>query len=340
MKVSGRCPVWHQMAVGMGCLLALLCIPVYGESTDLLSDTPCGLQSAEATSLMLKGNYEEALATYRRAGKSYASQNDTVSQLYITCFLYPQMEALEQLHRPEEALAMAQRIMVVKDAVIARYKKSHNQPVEVSTPTATSPAEMRDMLLGMLAVLLLCALFGFLYYRRVIRRKNRAQVETIDRLMRYKRMVYGYSDKVLKPDQDTACALRSYLTQDKVSEDERLFGKVVKAIVDKKLYLNPGLSRDDIIAEVYVPKNKFAQLFQRYVGMSFNRYINSLRMDEAVALLCEHPEYTIESISTACGMSSMQTFYRVFIETYGLTPTEYRRMWLLESAAGNAETDA
>ena len=108
--------------------------------------------------------------------------------------------------------------------------------------------------------------------------------------------------------------------------------------MDKKLYLNPGLSRDDIIAEVYVPKNKFAQLFQRYVGMSFNRYINSLRMDEAVALLCEHPEYTIESISTACGMSSMQTFYRVFIETYGLTPTEYRRMWQLETAAENTET--
>ena len=67
MKVSGRCPVWHQMAVGMGCLLALLCIPVYGESTDLLSDTPCGLQSAEATTLMLKGNYEEALANNRKA---------------------------------------------------------------------------------------------------------------------------------------------------------------------------------------------------------------------------------------------------------------------------------
>ncbi|MGM9699969.1 MAG: helix-turn-helix transcriptional regulator, partial [Prevotella sp.] len=324
------------MAVGMVCLWAMVCIPVYGESSDLFSDTPCGLQSAEATSLMLKGEYEEALATYRKAEKSYASQNDTVSQLYITCFLYPQMEALEQLHRPEEALAMARRIMIVKDALIARYKKSHNQPVEVSTATPASLAEVRDMLLGMLAVLLLCALFGFLYYRRIIRRKNRAQVEMIDRLMRYKRMVYGYSDKVLKPDQETACALRSYLTQNKVDEDERLFGQVVKAIVDKKLYLNPGLSRDDVIAEVYIPKNKFAQLFQRFAGKSFNRYINSLRMDEAVTLLCEHPEYTIESISTACGMSSMQTFYRVFIETYGLTPTEYRRMWQLESAAGNA----
>lgn len=340
MIVFGRCPVWHHEVVGIICFLAMLCIPAYSEPLDLLSDTPCGLQSAEATSLMLKGKYDEALAAYRKAERSYASKNDTVSQLYITCFLYPQMEALEQLHRPDEALEMARRIMTVKDAVIARYRKRANQPEEVCTPTTASPAEIRDTLLGMLAVLLLGVVCSFLYYRRLIRRKNKAQIEMIDRLMRYKRMVYGYSDKVLKPDQETASALRSYLTQNKVEEDERLFGQVAKAIVDKKLYLNPGLSRDDVIAEVYVPKNKFAQLFQRFAGMSFNRYINSLRMDEAVALLCEHPEYTIESISTACGMSSMQTFYRVFIETYGLTPTEYRRMWQLETAAGNAENDA
>ena len=340
MNVLGRCPVWHQMAVAMVCLWAVVCIPVYGESSDLLSDTPCGLQSAEATGLMLKGKYEQALATYRRAEQSYASQNDTVSQLYITCFLYPQMEALEQLYRPEEALAMARRIIVVKDCIIARYRKSGKQPVRECTYQGACSVDVRNMLLVMLLMVVVGALGGFLYYNRIIRRKNRAQVEMIDRLMRYKRMVYGYSDKVLKPDQETASALRSYLTQNKVEEDERLFGQVVKAIVDKKLYLNPGLSRDDVIAEVYIPKNKFAQLFQRFAGMSFNRYINSLRMDEAVALLCEHPEYTIESISTACGMSSMQTFYRVFFETYGLTPTEYRRMWQIESEAGKSGTDA
>lgn len=37
-----------------------------------------------------------------------------------------------------------------------------------------------------------------------------------------------------------------------------------------------------------------------------------------------HPDYTIEAISQECGMASVQTFYRVFGEQTGMSPSEYR----------------
>ena len=60
------------------------------------------------------------------------------------------------------------------------------------------------------------------------------------------------------------------------------------------------------------------------MGTSFRTYINNLRIDEAVSLFKTHPEYTVEAIARECGMASAQTFYRVFSDTLGMSPAEYR----------------
>ena len=41
-------------------------------------------------------------------------------------------------------------------------------------------------------------------------------------------------------------------------------------------------------------------------------------------MLKEHPEYAIEAIAGECGIPNKQTFYRLFLEQYGMTPAEYR----------------
>jgi transcriptional regulator GlxA family with amidase domain len=38
----------------------------------------------------------------------------------------------------------------------------------------------------------------------------------------------------------------------------------------------------------------------------------------------EHPEYTIATITTECGMKNTVTFNRIFKEVYSVTPSEYR----------------
>jgi AraC-like DNA-binding protein len=48
-------------------------------------------------------------------------------------------------------------------------------------------------------------------------------------------------------------------------------------------------------------------------------------MERASKMLIENPDFTIESIATDCGMPVAQTFYRLFMAQFGVTPTEYRR---------------
>lgn len=102
-----------------------------------------------------------------------------------------------------------------------------------------------------------------------------------------------------------------------------LFARVEYEIVSRRLYLQPDFSKEELKKIVYIPKNRFSRLFKEYAGSSFSQYINNLRMEHAVRLLSEHPNYTVESIAQSCGIASTTTFYRLFSERYDMTPTEF-----------------
>ena len=112
----------------------------------------------------------------------------------------------------------------------------------------------------------------------------------------------------------------------KEDADRALFSKLSEVIMRKKMFLQPKLSREDVINEVYVPHNKFAQLFTRFSGMSFTKYINELRLEYAAELLRDRPDYTIEAIGEECGMPIAQTFYRNFSDKFGVTPADFRHL--------------
>ena len=106
--------------------------------------------------------------------------------------------------------------------------------------------------------------------------------------------------------------------------DKILFQRAEKAILSHELFLRDDMSRKLLDKHVHIPKNKFAPLFRQFSGKNFPGYINALRLEKAAKMLLEHPKHTIESIATDCGIPVAQTFYRLFRERFGVTPTQYR----------------
>lgn len=106
--------------------------------------------------------------------------------------------------------------------------------------------------------------------------------------------------------------------------DSALFERLEHEIIKNKLFLHPDFSREELIKTIYIPKNKFASLFKHYAGRSFPHYINHLRLEHAAKMLKEYPDYTIDTIAKSCGMSTVQTFHRLFLDKFGVTPAEFR----------------
>ena len=92
---------------------------------------------------------------------------------------------------------------------------------------------------------------------------------------------------------------------------------------DRKLFLQANISREELINLVHIPKNKFASLFRQYAGTTFSVYMNNLRLMHAAELLKNQPNYTITAVAAECGMKE-STFYRLFVNKFGMTPMDYR----------------
>lgn len=78
------------------------------------------------------------------------------------------------------------------------------------------------------------------------------------------------------------------------------------------------------LARLYNLNEKYiGRLFKTQTNMSFNQYLNNVRVIEAKVLLRE-TEANIINISLEVGFNNVTYFNRVFKEIVGKTPLEYR----------------
>lgn len=92
-----------------------------------------------------------------------------------------------------------------------------------------------------------------------------------------------------------------------------------------ELYLSADLSREDLVRMAHMNNTRFAKMIKENTGTNLSGYINELRLNHAIHLLKEHPEYTLRAIAEASGINSMPTFHSLFKNKTGMTPSEFKK---------------
>lgn len=122
-------------------------------------------------------------------------------------------------------------------------------------------------------------------------------------------------------------------------KDQALFERLTHEIIQRQLYLQPDFNKKKLLDEIHVPTNKFAMLFQEFAGCSYTQYIQDLRLEYAVRLMCEQPLWSFESIAREARMSE-SAFYKQFQKKYHMKPSDYRnKMCFSSSRHKDDETD-
>ena len=85
-----------------------------------------------------------------------------------------------------------------------------------------------------------------------------------------------------------------------------------------------NLSLDDVSHEFGISKYHISRCFSQKIGCSFTNYLNALRIQNANKMLLT-TELPVTDISYQSGFESLSTFYRVFQQFHGITPSEYKR---------------
>lgn len=130
-----------------------------------------------------------------------------------------------------------------------------------------------------------------------------------------------------RTDEPCPEACEETVTDTEEEEKNRLlFEKLDDAVTRDKLYLNPDLSREDLVKLTGVNKTRVGRILQQNTGLGTTGYINKKRLEFAAKLLKNNPDFTIPTVAEKCGLPNVPTFNRLFRTKYGMTPSEYRKM--------------
>ncbi|MDA0577105.1 MAG: PocR ligand-binding domain-containing protein [Verrucomicrobia bacterium] len=96
-----------------------------------------------------------------------------------------------------------------------------------------------------------------------------------------------------------------------------------RALVEER-FRDPELKLADVAARAGLSPAHFSHLFHKETGVTFTRYVQSRRIDEAKRRLTATGE-SITEICFACGFNSLTHFNRVFRRGAGASPSQFRR---------------
>lgn len=306
--------------------------------------------------LLVSKRYHEALHLLQREKEYWKENADTVSYDYIEGHLKRELEAYEGLGDIRSTNRLLKTIQALADTL--RIRDRHEDVLEFSEiyKTQTQALEIgrqkssiiiRNIIIVFAAIFLLLAIFfivRILQYNRIINKKNGAMVRTIDELMGYKYEAFERQEEIIQLQRTLQDMKKipehNFLTEQPETvimevpstteaapafsnTDHVLFVRMNHEILARRLFLISNFSKKDLMTEFKIPANKFSMMFKNFAGCSFSQYIQNCRIDYAVKLMRENPQWSLESIAKEAQMSN-GAFYSHFRRRFGMSPSDFR----------------
>jgi LacI family transcriptional regulator len=143
--------------------------------------------------------------------------------------------------------------------------------------------------------------------------------KTLDRLL---------NGETLKPEERLVelppIRVHQRMSTDMLAIDQPIVANAVRFIRE---HACDPCSVKDVMNAVPVARRTLEKTFAEQLGRSLHDEIVRVRIDTARRLLLQ-PDLTIDEVAERCGISTIQSFNRSFLQTVGVTPAVFRRQSL------------
>ncbi len=160
-------------------------------------------------------------------------------------------------------------------------------------------------------LLLLVVLSIYVLYSSRLKAKNRSLYQQIQ-------------ERIQKEKTAEEAIIR--IPETELSREMQLFRTLSERMQKDKLFTNPDISRKSLADLVGTNEMYLADAIREGSGETFSEYITHLRLNYALELLNNQPELTLDAIAIDSGHGSYSPFYRSFGKTFGMSPSEYRKL--------------
>lgn len=111
----------------------------------------------------------------------------------------------------------------------------------------------------------------------------------------------------------------------KTEDKDRQVSSLVSIFKEKQFFLNKMMSISMAAGLLGCSQRELRRMIEAIEpGMTFPRFISSLRIDYAKSLMEKEPSLPVSEIADQSGFYSTRTFQRTFLATTGQTPSDYR----------------
>ncbi len=312
--------------------------------------------------LMADSRFDEALQVVTDYKHYLVQEGDSISywMIYALCQESIIMDAQD---KPKEAASLNAEMFSISQEL----HKIRSRELMDATYAYMQQLDERNknyltsLYIGGAIIVLLIFLVASIIYNRKIRQRNKQLAALVNGIEAYRYMLdknennsaatieqriqeffsdeqngNTTSDQQEEHAEEEKESDREALQRYKLSEDDKQLFVLMDRLVERdKLFLNPNLSREDLLNLLGIDKNRFGKMMSHYsTASNASSYISAKRAEYAAELLRKHPEYTIAAIAEMCGMSNTVTLNRTFKQLYGVTPSEYRSNYDNSEIAG------
>jgi len=88
-------------------------------------------------------------------------------------------------------------------------------------------------------------------------------------------------------------------------------------------HFNRDITLEEVAATAYMTPQAFCRYFKKHTRVTFVRFLNDVRINEACKKLLDGAYDSVSSVAYDCGFNSITNFNRVFKSTIGKSPKEY-----------------
>jgi len=270
----------------------------------LRTDILCGL-----------GKYEEALVPVEKMCKIFSEVMNR--PLDFCTALTQKAELLAMLGRPEESIMLYDSVFMMYVNMRDEELNAQLDEVRIQYEVDKHIAEKKQVKIYMFfalggCLLLIIIVLLILSHNKKTKEKNKKLTAQITSL----------SNKKIELNE----LRKKYAYTEDIQTEPSLFDKLEETMEKDKLFLNPEVNRDEIARTLYSNRQYLCDAIKEKTGLTFTEYIGKLRMEYVQYLLVSPKEHKtpIANLAYDSGFNSVRTFNRLFKETYGLTPGEFR----------------
>lgn len=113
-----------------------------------------------------------------------------------------------------------------------------------------------------------------------------------------------------------------------LTENKKRSAIILPAIklVSNELENRQAVTAEQMANACFISQSHFRKIFVSIMGESPKSYILRMQLQKATHLLLSS-DISVSQIAMSCGFNDNSTFYRRFVNMYGMSPTEYRKKW-------------